>query len=87
MTAPPETGPSVPSLGASTTERVSASPSGSVQVSGMLTGVPARAASEMSSHAGGREIVTCTVAGAESAVPSVARYVNESAPNWPAAGV
>ena len=62
----------MPCDGPSAISSVSASPSGSVQVSGTDTLEPTRTVSATSSQAGGREIVTLTVAGADAAVPSEA---------------
>ena len=78
---------SVPCAGPVACASVRSSPSASVQVSGIVTAVPARAVREASSQLGGREIETSTVAGGESAVPSPALKVNESAPYSPPAGV
>ena len=49
------------------------SSSGSVHSSGTWTAVPTAVRTDTSSQAGGRVIVRCAVAGAESLVPSFAR--------------
>ena len=52
---------------------VSGSPSASVQVSGTDTAAPTAVRRDTSSQLGRRVIVIATVAGAECAVPSLAR--------------
>ena len=73
VTEPPEIAPSEPFDGPSTIDSVSASPSGSVQLSGTETGAPTAVVRDTSSQLGGRVIVIETVAGADCAVPSDAR--------------
>ena len=63
----------MPFDGASPIDSVSASPSGSVQLSGTDTGAPAAVVRDTSSHAGARVTAMLTVAGADCAVPSLAR--------------
>ena len=67
-------------MGPSTTDSVSVSRSGSVQLSATETAAPTAVRRATSSQLGLRVIVIATVAGAELAVPSLARYVNESSP-------
>jgi hypothetical protein len=70
----------VPFDGGPTIETVRPSASGSVQVSGTETLAPARTLRATSGQDGARVTVRLAVAGAESAVPSLALNVNESAP-------
>ena len=73
MTSPPSIAPSEPFDGPSTIESVTLSPSGSVHSSGTWRAASTAVRTATSSHAGGREMEIDTVAGAEWAVPSLAR--------------
>ena len=73
VTESPEIAPSEPFVGASTIDSDSSSSSSSVHESGTETGSPTAVVRETSSQLGARVIVIDTVAGAEWAVPSVAR--------------
>jgi hypothetical protein len=74
-------------LGSPTFASVSASPSASVQDSVIATAVATRVRLATSWHTGAWVTVTVTVASADSAVPSLALYLNVSVPKKPAAGV
>jgi hypothetical protein len=84
---PLEIDPSVPFDGAPAIESVRASPSASEQVSGTGTAVAARVCRATLLQLGACVIEIVTVAGADSAVPSDALYVNVSCPEAPAFGV
>ena len=77
----------MPFEGPSPIASVSGSPSASEQLSGIVTAVSTAVRRSTSAQAGACEIAIVTVAGAETATPSEARYVNESTPAASASGV
>ena len=81
MTDPLEMAPSVPFVGAPAIESVSWSPSASEQLSGTDSAVAERVCRATSAQLGAWVIEIVTVAGADSAVPSDALYVNVSCPD------
>ena len=77
----------MPFDGAPAIESVNGSPSASEQLSGTETAVAVRVCRATRSQLGAWVIEIVTVAGADSAVPSDALYVNVSCPEAPAFGV